>query len=96
MPLFDVKYGLPTVGVWWRLWQVFLRDEGERWMLEERVRTGGRLAHTSYLPHSGIQSGQGQGDGEGGAHTGGDQSNLGVKPAFWAPCKHCQLVDSRT
>ena len=56
----------------------------------------GPLAHTSYLPASGIQSGQGQGDGEGGAHTGGDQSNLGVKPAFWALCKHCQLVDSRT
>ena len=42
-PLFDVKYGLPVVGVWSRLWQVFLRDEGERWMLE-RVRTGGRVA----------------------------------------------------
>ena len=39
-----------------------------RWMLE-RVRTGAPLAHTSYLPPaSGIQSGQGQGDSEGGAH----------------------------
>ena len=26
--LFDVKYGLLVVCVWWRLWQVFLRDQG--------------------------------------------------------------------
>ena len=63
------------------------------WMLE-RVRTGaGPLAHTNYLPPaSGIQSGQGQGDSEGRVHAGVDGSNLGVKQAFWAPSKHCQLV----
>ena len=34
-----------------------------------RVRTGAPLAHTNYLPPaSGIQSGQGQGGSEGGAH----------------------------
>ena len=27
-PLFDVKYSLVVVGVWLRLWQVFLGDQG--------------------------------------------------------------------
>ena len=63
--LSDVKYGLPVVCVWWRLWQVFLRDQGA-------VDVGARthwwcpLAHQHYLPHTRFQSGQGRGDSEGG------------------------------